>query len=98
MAQFHIASGLVEDQPVFKGHGRDFGFELGELLGKARNALLELFDRDAFPYLFVATEGVADDLGVAKEKIAAAVIDVVVRIDQPGDRPSRHFLNRPEKA
>ena len=89
---------LVEDQPVFKGQVRDLGFELGELLGKTGNALLELFNRYALPELFVTTKGVADDLGVAKKKIAAAVINVMVGVDQPGDRSSRHFLNRPEKA
>ena len=40
----------------------------------------------------------ADDQGVPKEKIAAAVIDVMVGIDQPGDRPFRHFPDCREKA
>ena len=57
-----------------------------------------LLDRQALPDLFVTTKGVADDLGVAKEKIAAAVINMMMGVDQPGDRSSGHFPDRPEKT
>ncbi len=61
-------------------HAVHLGFELRKLLGKAWDALLELLDRDARPQLLFTAERMADDLRIAKQKIPAAVIHMMMGI------------------
>ena len=98
MTQLDNAPGLVEHQAVLERHLRHRQLELGKLRGKARDALLQELHRQTGAYKLRAAVGVADDLGRAQEKVAADVINMVMRVDQPCHWLGRHLLHGREKT
>ena len=98
VAQFDITAGLMEDHLIFKCHSWDLGLELGKLFGKTGDTLLVGLDGYSRTDHLIPTVCMANDFGIAKQKVATTMVNMMMGIHQAGNWLFGDLFNRLQKA
>ena len=89
---------VVEDHAIVEGHRRQHDLELRELGGESRHEALEQRQGWKSGGERLATLLARHDRRAPEEPVAAGVVEVVVGVDELGDRSARRLLDGRHEA